>query len=85
MEDGRPRCLARVRNDRYGGQCTKSVHEKSRNSLCLRHEKTLQKKGVLDYGYITEKRSNNRPKGDTRPWKNTEEEEINLIGVLNPF
>ena len=85
MEDGKRRCLARVRNDRYGGQCTKSVHKDSKNNLCLRHEKTLEKKGVLDYSYITERRHNNRPGGDTRPWKNTEEEEINLIGVLNPF
>jgi hypothetical protein len=80
--DARPRCLARVRNDRWGGQCTNSVHESSRNNLCLRHEKTLEKKKQLDYGYITEKRCNNRSGGDSRPWKNTEEEEYNLIGVL---
>ena len=82
MSDARPRCLARVRNDRWGGQCTKSVHESSRNNLCLRHEKTLEKKKQLDYGYITEKRCINRPGGNSRPWKNTEEEEDNLIGVL---
>ena len=82
MEDGRPRCLARIRNDRCGGQCTKSVHESSRNNLCLKHEKKLTDKKQLEYGYITEKRCNNRPGGNTRPWKNTDEEENNLIGVL---
>lgn len=82
MADSRARCLARVRNDRYGGQCTKSCHETSKNSLCLRHEKNIIKNGYLYYGYITEKRYIRRSGSNSKTWKNTDEEEDNLIDVL---
>ena len=79
------RCLARIRNARYGGQCEKSANEKSECYLCTSHDKKYKKYGYLYYGFITEKRYIRYPpemKGRCKIWLNAEEEEENLIGVL---
>jgi hypothetical protein len=81
-ENGMPRCMARVINDRMGGQCRfKAVAQE----LCCRHlnvynkETEYKKKYQLVFNRIDESRAVNKIRPEKIVWRNTEEEEDNLL------
>ena len=81
-ENGLPRCMARVINDRMGGQCRfKAVAQE----LCTRHlnvynkETEYKKKCQLVFNRIDESRAVNMIAPEKIVWRNTEEEEDNLL------
>lgn len=45
------KCMARLWNDRYGGQCSRT---KNKGDYCTIHQNILNKKGLLQFGRIDE-------------------------------
>tara|TARA_B110000285_G_scaffold194218_1_gene223731 strand:+ start:891 stop:1439 length:549 start_codon:yes stop_codon:yes gene_type:complete len=45
------KCMARLWNDHYGGQCS---HNKKEKDYCMVHYKLIKKRGILQFGRIDE-------------------------------
>ena len=83
-ENGLPRCMARVINDCMGGQCR---FKAGINDLCKTHfnvynkETEYKKRCQLIFNRIDEPRAVNMIKPEKIVWRNTEEEEDNLLSL----
>jgi hypothetical protein len=81
-ENGLPRCMARVVNDGMGGQWRfkAGIHDLCKTHLNVYNKETeYKKKCQLVFNRIDESRAVNIKRPDKIVWRNTEEEEDNLL------